>query len=66
MLDQGNPYEAWMRFNVSVIPYQGNDAWVEDALRRAKQLVSEVSEYPSHAADCEHGQYLTNVFKVIS
>jgi hypothetical protein len=66
MLAQGNPYEAWMRFNVSVIPYHGNDAWVEDALRRAKQLVSEVSECPSHAADCEHGQYLAKVLEVVS
>ena len=66
MLYQGNPYEAWMRFNVSVIPYEGNDSWVEDALRRAKYLVSEVSDCPEHATNCEHGQYLANVLEVIS
>ena len=66
MLDGDDPWQAWMRFNVSVIPYEGNDSWVEDALRRAKYLVSEVSDCPEHAPDCEHGQYLANVLDVIS
>jgi len=66
MLDDENPQQAWMRFNVSVIPYEGNDSWVEDALRRAKYLVSEVNECPEHAPDCEHGQYLANVLEVTS
>ena len=61
MLDGDNPWQAWMRFNVSVIPYEGNDSWVEDALRRAKYLVSEVDECPDHATDCEYGQYLAEV-----
>ena len=55
-----------MRFNVAVIPYEGNDAWVEDALRRAKYLVSQVDRCPEHSADCEHGQYLAEVMEVIS
>ena len=66
MLDGDSPTQAWMRFNVSVIPYEGNDSWVEDALRRAKYLVSEVNECPEHAPDCEHGQYLANVLEVMS
>ena len=66
MLDNKNPFQAWMRFDVAVIPYEGNDSWVEDALRRAKYLVSEVTDCPAHAMDCEHGQYLANVLEVIS
>jgi hypothetical protein len=66
MLDGENPQQAWMRFDVSVIPYEGNDSWVEEALRRAKYLVSEVSDCPEHATNCEHGQYLANVLEVIS
>ncbi len=49
-----------------LVPSQGNDSWVEDALRRAKYLVSQVNECPEHAPDCEHGQYLANVSEVIS
>ena len=63
-LSRAEPLEALI--NCSVIPYQGNDAWVEDALRRAKQLVSEVDECPEHTADCEHGQYLAKVLEVVS
>ena len=66
MLDGDDPWQAWMRFNVSVIPYEGNDSWVEDALRRAKYLVSEVSDCPKHAMDCEYGQYLANVLEVMA
>ena len=36
MLDRANPRQAWMRFNVAVIPYEGSDEWVGDALRSAK------------------------------
>ena len=66
MLDEENPFQAWMRFNVAVIPYEGNDSWVEDALRRAKYLVSEVSDCPEHAPDCEHGQYLAQVLLAVT
>ena len=66
MLDSANPKQAWMRFNVSVIPYEGNDVWVEEALRRAKYLVGEVGSCPEHSPDCEHGVYLTAVQKVLS
>ena len=66
MLDGENPFQAWMRFNVAVIPYEGNDSWVDDALRRAKRLVSEVAACPEHAPDCEYGQYLENVWGVMS
>jgi hypothetical protein len=38
MLDQNDPATGWMRFNTAVIPYEGNDDWVEDALTGAKKL----------------------------
>lgn len=66
MLDPANPRQAWMRFNVAVIPYEGNDSWVEDALRRARYLVSEVKTCPEHSASCEYGAYLKNVSEVMS
>ena len=66
MLDANEPWQAWMRFNVAVIPYQGNDSWVEDALRRARYLVSEVKTCPEHSASCEYGAYLKSVSEVMS
>ena len=61
MLDPTVPAQAWMRFNVAVIPLQGNDNWVDAALRQAKYLVSEVTTCPAHNDRCEYGQYLYNV-----
>ena len=61
MLDPVIPAQAWMRFNVSVIRYEGNDDWVMSALERAKFLVSEVQTCPAHSDQCEHGQYLRKV-----
>lgn len=49
----------------SSVRSQGNDAWVEDSLRKAKQLVSEVDECPEHAADCEHAQRLVRALEVM-
>lgn len=52
MLDSSNPYQAWMRFNVAIIPYEGNDDWVEDTIRRAAEVL--ISNHcPAHSEDCE-------------
>ena len=66
MLDPAVPLQAWMRFNVAVIPLEGNADWVDEALRRAKHLVSEVTTCPEHNSGCEYGQYLHNVLRVIA
>ncbi len=66
MLDRANPRQAWMRFNVAVIPYEGSDEWVDDALRSAKHLASQVDACPEHSTGCEHGSYLKEVQAVLS
>ena len=63
MLIGEDPWQAWMRFNVSVISYEADDSWVESALAKAKNLVSSVDVCPDHAADCDYGTYLTHVAK---
>ena len=32
MIDKNNPATAWMKFNTAIIPYEGSDLWVDDAL----------------------------------
>jgi len=66
MLDRANPRQAWMRFNVAVIPYEGSDEWVGDTLRSAKHLASQVDACPEHSTGCEHGIYLKEVQAVLS
>ena len=48
------------------IPYEGSDEWVDDALRSAKHLVSQVDSCPEHSEGCEHGIYLREVQAVLS
>ena len=64
MLDQNDPATAWMRFNTAVIPYEGNDDWVEKALFKAKETLL-MTSYPSHAENCEHGKFLNHTAAAI-
>jgi hypothetical protein len=61
MLDNEDPSQAWMRFNVALIPYEGDDSWVNEALHKAKRLISEVTLCPEHSNQCEYGRYLKQV-----
>ena len=49
-----------MRFNTAVIPYEGNDDWVEAALYKAKEVV-QMTECPEHAEGCEIKRLLDGV-----
>jgi hypothetical protein len=64
MLDQNDPATAWMRFNTAVIPYEGNDDWVEKALLRAKETLL-MTSCPSHAENCEHGKFINQTAAAI-
>ncbi|EED36456.1 conserved hypothetical protein [Luminiphilus syltensis NOR5-1B] len=57
MLDPSNAQQAWMRFNVAVIPYQGDDSWVEKTLFEAKNTL-EKTTCPEHSPQCEYGRFL--------
>ena len=64
MLDDQNPAQAWMRFKTAVIPFVGDDAWVEAALFKAKQVV-QLNVCPAHSAGCEHKLFLDGVAQAI-
>ena len=57
MLIGDNPHTAWMKFEAQIIPYVGDDTWVERALINAKQLVM-LEECPCHSEDCDIGRFL--------
>lgn len=60
MIDSENPSQAWMRFKTAIIPYIGNEAWVEEALVRAKRTL-EKEDCPLHSEECEHGKFIEQV-----
>ena len=60
MLDSGDPATAWMKFQTAVIPFVGDDSWVNDALLGAKETLQK-PECPEHAEGCEIKRLLDGV-----
>jgi len=52
MLDK-EAFDARLEFDVTLIPYEGNDAWIEGALTDAKQLL-DGDEIPPASDDCDY------------
>ena len=65
MLDEADPTQGWMRFAVAVIPYEGDDRWVEGALIDAKACLTAPS-CPAHAEGCEHTRFLKGAWEATS
>ncbi len=60
MIDESNTEKAYMEFNTSIIPYDGDASWVEDALLEVKILLGS-DDCPDHQADCEYGRFLSEL-----
>ena len=67
MIDSSNPLKSYMEFNNAIIPYNGNDDWVEGVLRKIKKGIEDCVKNPSgglrhnesHSPNCELGAYLS-------
>ena len=64
MLDE-DPSQATMKFSATLLPYEGDDGWVDDALRRIKKLLLQPN-CPSHAKGCENGRFLDGVYEALN
>ena len=60
MIDEDQTTKAYMEFSTSIIPYDGNDSWVEPTLIESIGLL-ETKQCPSHSDRCEHGIFLNEV-----
>ena len=60
MIDPDLPSQAWMKFNTAIIPYIGDDSWVEETLVKAKKTL-ETETCPAHAECCEYGKFIEQV-----
>mgnify|MGYP006087464955 CR=1 FL=1 len=60
MIDSADPFTAWMKFDVSILVYEGNDQWVEPILLEIKELLDSKS-CPDHNDSCDHGRFLQEV-----
>ena len=57
MISADDPGVAWMKFNTTILPYEGNVEWVENVLFDIKETL-ETSVCPDHPAGCEYGRFL--------
>jgi len=53
-----------MKFNTSIIEYKGNNSWVEDALRDAKQILH-TQVCPEHSPRCDVGRFLREASQAV-
>lgn len=49
-------FDAKLEFEVTLVPYEGDDSWVEDALIAAKHCL-DASDAPPAAEDCDYCTY---------
>ncbi len=49
-------FDGKLEFDIKIIPYEGDDSWVEDTLLKARELLSN-NEIPEPAPDCEFCLY---------
>ena len=61
MIDPDDSSQAWMKFKTAIIPYVGDDSWVEGALNEAK-FVLKKETCPEHAEGCEFGRFIEQVW----
>ena len=52
-------FDGVLRFSTTMVPYDGEDAWVLDAFQRAVATVQS-SEIPARGEDCDYCQYAVN------
>lgn len=62
--DKAEPaFNGVVRFKVSLIPYQGDDAWIEPELLRARSVLSADSP-PNSSETCQQCAYLSDILSL--
>lgn len=56
-------FDAKLEFDVHVLPYEGDDSWVEPTLLKIKATLDS-PDIPPHSPDCEYCQYLQELAKI--
>ncbi len=53
-------FDAKLEFDVKIIPYDGNDSWVEEAITKAHQCLTS-SKIPKPAPACDYCNYIAAI-----
>jgi hypothetical protein len=58
-------FDARLEFEITLIPYAGNDIWVEETMFDIHDCLNQ-SEIPAPAADCDYCAYVTAVSNLLT
>lgn len=58
-------FNGKIEFDITLIPYKGNDGWIEETLHQIKETLDK-NELPTASADCDFCKYRKEVEKVLS
>ncbi len=58
-------FDAKLEFDIKIIPYEGNDSWVENSLIEAREVLSSESLPPANA-DCDFCRYRKEAQKALN
>ncbi|MEK7575548.1 MAG: PD-(D/E)XK nuclease family protein [Patescibacteria group bacterium] len=58
-------FDAKLEFDVKIIPYKGNDNWVEDAIIEAHKCLM-LSKIPYANKDCDYCRYIESVKEAVN
>jgi hypothetical protein len=58
-------FDARLEFEITLIPYAGNDIWVEETMFAIHDCLNQ-SEIPAPAADCDYCAYVTAVSNLLT
>jgi CRISPR/Cas system-associated exonuclease Cas4 (RecB family) len=56
-------FDAKLEFDVTLIPYKGNDDWIEEVIKKAHKCLNS-SKIPKQGSDCDYCRYRDEVQKV--
>lgn len=56
-------FDGKLEFDISIIPYDGNDNWIEPTLGKIRECL-ESSETPAPSENCEYCQYIEEARKI--
>lgn len=58
-------FDAQLEFNITLIPYQGNDGWVKDTINKIHNCLNQI-QIPDPNPECDYCQYRNKATKATS
>lgn len=55
-------FDAKLEFDVKIIPYKGNDTWIENTLTEIKECLNS-NQIPKSNEDCDYCKYISTIVK---